>query len=234
LVDSAALLKPDVFGLLERAVSVGAIQNQEFFNKIYQGRQFRQVVKHNKLIRSVYDFITNNDLLVILADKNLGLTIVDQSWYHINMRAHFFRPELFDEVPCPGPMDLEHEQAKLQMTLRRRGAFNVMCIEAATALFPKNVESLEVPRAYGLIKLHKTPHKLRIITPVVNWVNVPAAQFVASKLQPYVDELPHVLPNSLTLVSDLQKLRLPSHCLMSCDITDMYNSVNQQDALEGI
>src|SRR3954452_9222940 len=157
LDSSGILFNNKEFSLIERAISHACLGNNKFLNKIFQGRQFRSICKHNKLIESVYNFIVSNDLLVILADKNLGLTIVDKSWYDINMRTHFNRSELFEHVPVPSPGDLEHEQAKLQMMLSNKIHFKVMVLETVATLVPRNVTRLQVPQAYGLIKLHKNP-----------------------------------------------------------------------------
>ncbi|CAI2195575.1 7279_t:CDS:1, partial [Funneliformis geosporum] len=123
-------------------------------------------------------------------------------------------------------------QFKLQIYLLKVHTYE-MTMYLIDNLWDKNM--LNVPQAYGLIKLHKQPHKLRIITPVVNWINVKAAQDVAKFLQPFVDQLPHILPNSLALLNDPVMTELSqSPIVCSFDVSDMYNSIDQTECLIAI
>ena len=94
--------------------------------------------------------------------------------------------------------------------------------------------ALQIPQAYGLIKLHKEPKKLRIITPVINWLNLKVAKWVTQRLQRFVSEIPHVLSNSMTLSESLLALDLYSHCMVTYDVSDMYNSIDQEDCLDSL
>jgi hypothetical protein len=69
---------------------------------------------------------------------------------------------------------------------------------------------------------------------VVNWINTIAAQFVAHKLQPYVDELIQIIPNSMQIARDIRRISSFSLCLMTCDVSDMYNSIDQELCLKGL
>src|SRR5581483_3334762 len=153
-------------------------------------------------------------------------------WYHEHMLAHFNRSELFEELPVPTPEVLRRESVVLQTMLSTYILFNKVIYEIIEDVF--DPKAVQLPQAYGLIKLHKEPHKLRIIKPVVNWINSKAAKYVARALQPYVDSLPHVLGNSLELARDFTDLMSRSHCIMSYDVCDMYNSISQHDALQGV
>lgn len=190
------------------------------------------IARNNALINKCFSFLVDNNLCCILADKNLGLTIVSKDWYDAEMRKHFNRSELFTELEVPSLEDIRRESVNFQTMLRSQIKFSTMVYSHVSDYFDAN--ATVIPQAYGLIKLHKSPHKLRYITPVVNWINVKAAKFVVDKLQPYLAELPHVLQNSMSLCRDLAGQRLKSHCIMSYDVTDMYNSVDQRDCIRAI
>lgn len=219
------------------AVNDHVINNKNFINKVTSDRRFAAIVKHNKLIGDVYKFIVQNNLLVILADKNLGLTIVDQKWYISNMRKHFHRKELFElldlltagrpELPDLGEFTLSLQTCCMSMDISS-GAQAYLVSEYVAH------EPRVIPLAYGLIKLHKQPHKLRIITPVVNWVNCKAARFIAAYLQKYVENLKQVLPNSLKIIKLLEAGATDWPMYVSFDICDMYNSVDQDECISGI
>jgi hypothetical protein len=146
------------------------------------------------------------------------------------MRKHFDRPELFDKLDSvPSETELRRESVTLQSAMRK--VFTSQTQIAKQVELYWDPHAIQIPQSYGLIKLHKEPKKLRIITPVVNWLNLKAAKWVAKRLQPYVDELPHVLSNSMSLAKDLTALDLPANFLVSYDVSDMYNSINQRDCL---
>jgi hypothetical protein len=233
LGSSAGFFDVDKFELVNRAITHQFINNEHVINKtIFKNRQLQFINKNNNLINKVFRFMVDNNLFVILADKNLGLTIVEKDWYDSEMRAHFNRSELFTEIDVPSSEDIGHLSVSFQSMLNKRVPYTSMVFNHVSDLFDANANV--IPQAYGLIKLHKTPRKLRYITPVVNWINVKAAKYVCDKLQPYLAELPHVLQNSMSLARDLHMKRSPSHCIMTYDVTDMYNSIDQKECIRAV
>ena len=212
------------------AVQSVMINDANYFNKTIVSKQnFKQAVKQNKLVKNVFDFLNDNELMCILADKNLGLTIIDKSWYIDNMLKHFNRTDVF-ELVASDRFDVTelHASAWLQSKLRQYLTLP-SSIELTRAVIDPHAEQL--PQAYGLIKLHKTPYKLRIITPVVAWINVKAAVEVVRRLGDYVKMFNHVLTNSTELVRELDGLMSYDFVLASFDVSDMYNSIGQEDCI---
>ncbi|CAB5194171.1 unnamed protein product [Rhizophagus irregularis] len=173
--------KENSFNNILEAVNFVMINNESYFNKtVASSSRFRHAVKINKLVQNVFDFLNDNELMCILADKNLGLTIIDKSWYFENMLKHFNRTDVFEL--CEG-FDLQqlHVSAWLQSHLRKYCSIK-SSLDLTLAIIDPHAQNL--PQAYGLIKLHKTPYKLRFITPVVEWVNVKAAVEVLPSMCP--------------------------------------------------
>jgi hypothetical protein len=210
--------------------------NDNYFNKVIVNKKFRKVVNHNKLVQKCFNFLNANSLMCILADKNLGLTVIDKSWYIENMLKHFERNEVFDRVDV-GSGGLAqwvqglHPQLMLQSRLREVLNQSQYLTNLKYVFDPRAVT---LPQAYGLIKLHKTPYKLRIITPVVNWVNVLAAQSVSRFLTDYVKKCKHVLESSKDLINILEGSMGYDITLASYDVSDMYNSIRQDLCLARI
>ena len=230
LGNSGSFFRKNVYESVVRSITNECIYNETYLNKtIFKNRHFKMIARNNALINKCFSFLVDNNLCCILADKNLGLTIVSKDWYDAEMRKHFNRSELFTERTVPSLEDIRRESVNLQTMLRTRINYKNVVYSHVSEVFDAN--ATVIPQAYGLIKLHKVPHKLRYITPVVNWINVKAAKFVVDKLQPYLVELPHVLQNSMSLCRDLAGMRLQSHCIMSYDVEDMYNSVDQVDCI---
>lgn len=223
--------KENSFNNILEAVNFVMINNESYFNKtVASSSRFRHAVKINKLVQNVFDFLNDNELMCILADKNLGLTIIDKSWYFENMLKHFNRTDVFELCE---DFDLQqlHVSAWLQSHLRKYCSIK-SSLDLTLAIIDPHAQNL--PQAYGLIKLHKTPYKLRIITPVVEWVNVKAAVEVVRRLGDYVKLFNHVLANSSDLVREFQGLMSYDFVLASFDVSDMYNSIGQEDCLRRI
>ncbi|CAB4491791.1 unnamed protein product [Rhizophagus irregularis] len=215
------------------AVQSVMINDPNYFNKVVASKQnFKQAVKQNKLVQNVFDFLNDNELMCILADKNLGLTIIDKSWYIDNMLKHFNRLDVF-ELVASDPFEVKelHASVWLQTNLRKYCSLTTS-LELTRAIIDPHAEQL--PLAYGLIKLHKSPYKLRIITPVVEWINVKAAVEVVRRLGDYVKLFNHVLTNSTELVRELDGLMSYDFVLASFDVSDMYNSIGQEECIRRI
>ncbi|GES78965.1 reverse transcriptase (RNA-dependent DNA polymerase) domain-containing protein [Rhizophagus clarus] len=221
----------DNFDVIMDAVQVVMINDPNYFNKnIASNKSFRQAVKFNKLVKNVFDFLNANELMCILADKNLGLTIIDKSWYIKNMQTHFAQKEVFDLVATDRFDVTElYASALLQSKLRVHCSMTTSLELTAAVIDP---HATQLPLAYGLIKLHKSPYKLRIITPVTQWINVKAAVEVTKRLGDYVKLFNHVLTNSSELVRELDGHLAYDFILASFDVSDMYNSIGQADVLD--
>ena len=181
-----------------------------------------------------------NNLYVILADKNLGLTIVDKDWYNEHMRKHLDNKDAFDyvadwhrdQVSGPNQMKYMPFVTKAEATLRT--VVNKFLPDYAVRAFMDEQwkwQDCNIPQMYGLIKLHKQPRKLRYITPVTNWANVTIAKYVASFLQPYVDSIDWILSSSMQLIPFLESWKNRSLWIGSFDVSDMYNQIDQEESL---
>jgi len=104
--------------------------------------------------------------------------------------------------------------------------------------FKFNPEARTFPQPYGLIKLHKSPPKLRYITPVVDWINKGIAEYVVEFLNPYVKKIDWILESSKDLVNFLQdvinKQKNKSIYIASFDVQDMYNQIDQNESVQCI
>ncbi|CAB5381736.1 unnamed protein product, partial [Rhizophagus irregularis] len=197
--------KENSFNNILEAVNFVMINNESYFNKtVASSSRFRHAVKINKLVQNVFDFLNDNELMCILADKNLGLTIIDKSWYFENMLKHFNRTDVFEL--CEG-FDLQqlHVSAWLQSHLRKFCSIK-SSLDLTLAIIDPHAQNL--PQAYGLIKLHKH---------LINF-----------------ELLPRWWTNSSDLVREFQGLMSYDFVLASFDVSDMYNSIGQEDCLRRI
>ena len=198
------------------AVSDRRIYNNNYINKkLLSNKALRTAANVNNAMRTVYDFLRDNNLFVILADKNLGLTIVDQDWYKSNMLKYFDNTDAFEYIPDWHTVNIVGRKLTYMpyVTLAETQLRTVVnehfeSKEHRVRYFMDaywDWSNVNIPQAYGLIKLHKEPKKLRYITPVTDWVNVLVAKFIALKLQGFVEQIDWILPSSKELIPLIQR-----------------------------
>jgi hypothetical protein len=213
--------------------------NYNYINKVSRNVGLRRAVNLNMTLRRVYDFLVNNDLIVVLADKNLGLTIVNKDWYHVHMQTHFdntnlFRPVVASALPGGSFNSLIKQKFyRLKTVVRANSSNESQVNKLISTLYDES--NVVCPQVYGLIKLHKKPVVLRYITPVTNWINVPVARYVAKFLQTYVDKISWILPSSTVLINFAHNECFGDSIFIgSWDVQDMYNQIDQSEAIDAL
>ncbi|PKY61483.1 hypothetical protein RhiirA4_486532 [Rhizophagus irregularis] len=159
--------------------------NINFINKVLRNSGLRKAANINLTLRRVYEFLVDNDLIVVLADKNLGLTIVNKDWYHKHMLAHFDDTEMFsyiDTNAAPALVCTVDSSTVNWTPLIKKLFFRLKSVVRTYFVNEKDTNNflakywdesnVVFPQTYGLAKLHKNPVVLRYITPVTSWVNV--------------------------------------------------------------
>ncbi|GES84136.1 reverse transcriptase (RNA-dependent DNA polymerase) domain-containing protein [Rhizophagus clarus] len=227
--------------------------NVKFINKVTHNKALRKAANINLSLQRVYDFIRDNKLLVILADKNLGLTIVDKDWYHEHMQKHITNTSYFEELDIndttagvvrivDGDLDWKPFFTKWEYNLRKLVKERYGKAQAGRDFMDAyfDWDAAVFPQPYGLIKLHKQPPKLRYITPVVGWMNKKVAVYVVGFLQPYVEKCKWILASSTQLIN-LVEADISNRLLVSqnkslwvgtFDVQDMYNQIDYREALQ--
>ena len=234
------------------AINDRRICNTTYINNRINNKALRKVANINISLKRVYDFLTESNLIVILADKNLGLTIVNKDWYHTNMRKHFENTEAFSAVDVTNPAAnvARIEDGKIVWKpLFTRWEYSLRTLvqthygrgEISRAYLDKHWswEFGSFPRPYGLIKLHKTPPKLRYITPVVDWLNRKVADDIVSFLNTYVGKVDWILSSSMELIKLIDESvnnvrhqpQNKSLWIGSWDVQDMYNQIDQRESI---
>ena len=91
----------------------------------------------------------------------------------------------------------------------------------------------EVPKFYGLPKVHKQETPLRPIVASRGSITYNVARLLADILSPLVGHSEHHIQNSADLVKKLSNITLlPEECLVSYDVTALFTSVPVKESLE--
>ena len=166
------------------------------------------------------------------ADKNLGIVILDTHDYiyqcasHLNSNTY----RLVQEYPA------RQIAATTESILDQ---FRQPLFQYSKRLFhylrPKISEG-QVPKFYGIPKIHKSFERIPPIRPIVAQCNsmlAPAAKFIDHVLQPLSQSYPDYLQNTTSLVLLLDNMQIPDDAiLVTVDVESLYPSIPQSECID--
>lgn len=177
----------------------------------------------------------DDTLIVKPADKNLGLTLLDKSWYDNEVMRQLGDSKTYKEV----------DSASMHIQIKRIYATLIRMFDTAhkDGILSDNVltyirnrikpDSTIIPRFYCLPKIHKPTLSGRPIVPSHSWITTPASIWLDHILQPLVREFIYTLtPDSKSLIYTLELLQLPLDCIfVTADIVSLYTNINLNHGL---
>jgi len=198
--------------------------------------------RQRSIPRSISEFLANPDILVKPSDKNLGLTIIDKTWY-INEGNRqlsdktFYRlcteeeniPYLRDTITKTG-RDLLTDFAK---TIGGHPLFS----ETHLKYLKAGLLNTTLPVFHMIPKLHKHPMKGRPIVPAHSWITKHFSVWVDKLLQTEViPNLPFVIRDTKTLINKLDNLPTNLHAthIITGDIESMYTNIDIDKGMDFI
>jgi hypothetical protein len=146
------------------------------------------------------------DIIFKASDKNLGLCAMTRVHYKQLVKQHLDNPDTYTLVSQGGlATKLLHQD--LVTKLRNFELDTYWSDTERTFLKSHRKQNPEptFPKFYCNPKLHKDgPLKGRPIAGAVNWITTPISRILDRRLQRHLSTIDHILPNSQTLVKDLQ------------------------------
>lgn len=195
---------------------------------------------------SLHKWATHPSVLALLADKNLGVVLVDRTWYdgevtkQMNTDA-YVRLELQDINVKRIQLDLELICQRLcggtSYKSRHKSAFASHFSKLKEFLLSR-LQQFRIPYFYLICKIHKTnpdgspkPMSGRPIVASVKWITTPMSSLVSKILVPLLkNERQHLL-NSGQLTEKLSPLDLSGRCLLTADADSLYTSLQIHESL---
>jgi hypothetical protein len=190
------------------------------------------IQQYNKLL---YD----KNILVILADKNLGYAVVTKSWY---------LDKCFDHLNSPSYTKITHEyhegvQGKSTITYLV-DSLNDLIMEYQYELnsdeikwiLQKPKDEWQPMRFYITAKVHKKPVKGRPIVPSMTWMTFHLSEWLANQLNPLLANTEWVLKDSYNLLAALEQINqndLPHTIrVASADVEALYPNMDINTGLQ--
>ncbi|XP_050518098.1 uncharacterized protein LOC126892578 [Diabrotica virgifera virgifera] len=182
--------------------------------------------KQLHLIRQISTKLNSNNLIVTKADKGNCLIIMHHSDY-IQKTEEFLRNNNFDVLDRS---PLNKLVTNLKATLSTHKDFLLVHKMKEKTFILSNPQ---IPRLYGLPKIHKPNVPMR---PVVSFYNTPVvalSKFINTILQSSISLQPNYsVKNSTDLVNKLSVLNLPrDFFLVSFDVSNLFTNVPRDETI---
>lgn len=201
--------------------------------------EFKDSVKPNlskRTLRTLQDFLSANDVLIKSADKNLGLVVLQRSWYVSEGLRQLSDLDTYRVVPPDEQEFLLADLIDERVTLLKEVThYSPRASSLFTAkkgilkyLAAPALDEVIIPAFHHIPKVHKAPLKGRPIVPSHSWVTTNVSRYVDSLLQPIVRSCDWILRDTKQLIEQLASFELPRGeeiWLVTADIQSMYTNL---------
>ena len=207
--------------------------------------------KNDGTLRIVKELAQNPNITIALADKNLGIVIMDTDRYKELINKHLSSGpyEILPANERDAFVDAAMKELNkiisayyIEISLYKHGLQNINFLIHA---FQNETEKWEFPYLYATIKVHKltpetpinptTPLSMRPIVASHHWITRQASILIAEILQPIADTLPDVLKDSRALIQQLEGKQFPPTAqLVSFDIVNFYGNIDVDEVRQAL
>ena len=178
----------------------------------------RNLTNRQRLIFT--NLITDKDIRICNADKNMGITIVDNDWYNLEICTQLSNTEFYTKQ-IPNCIKIKKQLLeivqKYEQTLTRQ----------ERKFLIHRVQTFKSPRFYILPKIHKNPIKGRPIIPSHKWITSGASIWLDHHLDSILAFCPNVIKDSRTLIHILETNSFHKECiLITADVNSLYTNID--------
>ncbi|XP_072048289.1 uncharacterized protein [Amphiura filiformis] len=171
----------------------------------------------------------DNTIIVLPADKGRACCVIDRTDYESKVDSLLSDDNTYERL-CKDPTEkYKKELSVILNDLKSCGAIDFALKER---LFPTECD---VPKIYGLPKVHKTGVPLRPIVSSIGSVSYNSSRFLADILSSVVGKTPHHIKDTKQFVDFVSDLNIaPDELIVSYDVTALFTSVPVDNAIEAI
>ena len=171
--------------------------------------------------KQLRDFLSLNQYMIFITDKNLGIAVVTCSWYKESVLALLNTG--YTKVPKI-PVDLLRKGLGTLHTRKSWMSPQIIGYLRQSPMF------LHVPNFHGIPKVHKDPWKLRPIVPMHSFCTGNISKIVHTLLAPFLEDFPTICQSSREFVVKLRNFTSGKHfsekwTFYSVDVVSMYTNI---------
>ena len=162
----------------------------------------KDIVQYNKLLH-------DPNLLVILADKNLGYAVVTKSWYLDKCLEHLNSPS-YTKITHQYQIGIDNKSTIDSLTEKLTNLVidyqHHLTADEIKWILQKPKDQWQPMKFYITAKVHKTPVKGRPIVPSMTWLTFHLSQWLANQLNPLLPATEWVLKDSYDLLASIKQI----------------------------
>lgn len=210
----------DVERALSRVARTGQLQHKHVLSK--------------SQMEMLHELKNDPDVKITTADKNLGIVLVNTTWYEKEMKRQLDVADTY-RVFC----DTSTEEGRLALNARMKSIHQEVVTFVANHKITGNIGELltmvtpdqaTVPMLRLHPKIHKRgPLKGRAIAGAYNWITTVAAKLLHYLLQPYLEQLaPTCVASSASVIQMVEQLKLDTskeYTMICADVEALYPSL---------
>lgn len=199
-------------------MELGLVMGRRYVNKITEKIPDEIVSASRKRpfapnTNKIYQFLLDNNYVITMTDKNLGIAVSERDWLRNNELALLEDKRNYrelskveaDKIMAIKCLEMEQlaDMVEFHLTLSELKLDDYF----RSKITEKGAEHI-YPQFHGIPKIHKKPTGFRPIVPCHSVVFNPAAKFVSKELKPIVKTAPFVIHGTKDLVIKLSQLRI--------------------------
>jgi hypothetical protein len=217
----------------------GIRAGREFMSRsLISGRSVPQPEGSRDVLRRItlspkrlHQYLSEASLLAFTSDKNLGIVVVTRDWYATEVKKFLDAP-VFRRFS--GNFGEFRQEVLTALTSLQRGhhpsgpILPFLSGRKMERFWNECWTKTDIPRFYGIPKIHKNPWKLRPIVPMHSYVTSQVAIILHHMLLPVQRSFSWICESSRTLASEVaeyNKSLFTSTRLHTGDVTAMYTSI---------
>ena len=161
----------------------------------------------------ILQFLKDNDYVVTMTDKNLGLAVSKRDWLISNELKLLNDIRNYKALAKVDADVIMREKGKKMLALAKLAEEHIFLAELKVGDYFRSLVNGEeedpiYPHFHGLPKIHKKPTGFRPIIPCHSVCFNPAAKFVSKELKPLIKEAPSIIHGTKDLFIRLSQLRI--------------------------
>jgi hypothetical protein len=183
--------------------------------------------------RAILSLKQDSSIIIGPADKNLGLTIMDKSWYHNEMCSQLHDTSVYEQVDDTS-LHTAMKNIATKIKIECQSWLNDIPMEVAKYIkaFPNPCAPCP---AYILPKIHKEEVKGRLISPNNKWATLNLSKWLAHKLNEVAVTIPTILKDSRELIRELEPMWVPKTThILTFDVISLYPNIVHSEARKNI